>query len=133
MLRLILTALIFLAGMLDLYLGAGFLFTPTTAAAGFGLAPTGTMGLAVLRADFTAFFWVSAVCMMVGAWHRNGDLLLVPAALFGVAFSGRLISVFADGTSPGFWLPMAVEAFHVVLLVTARRLLPHHSVEELTA
>jgi hypothetical protein len=130
--RFVLTALIFLAGMLDLWLGAGFLFTPTTAAAGFGLAPNGAMGLAVLRADFTAFFWVSAVCMMVGAWRRNGDLLLVPAMLFGVAFSGRLVSVFADGTVPGFWLPMTVEAFHVVLLLTARRLLPHHTVDELT-
>lgn len=131
--RFVLTALIFLAGLLDLYLGAGFLFTPETAAAGFGLSPNGAMGLAVLRADFTAFFWVSAVCMMLGAWRRNGDLLLVPALLFGVAFCGRLVSAFADGTVPLFWFPMAVEAFHVALLLTARRLLPHHSVEELAA
>lgn len=129
--RFILTALIFLAGLFDLWLGAGFLFTPTTAATGFGLTPNGPMGLAVTRADFTAFFWVAAVCMMAGAWRRSGDLLLAPAALFGVAFSGRLVSVFADGTAPGFWLPMAVEAFHVVLLIAAWRVLPHHKMSEL--
>ena len=131
--RMILTALIFLAGLFDLFMGLNFLIQPVTVAAGFGLAPTGTAGLAVLRADFPAFFIVSALCMMLGAWRRNGDLLLVPAALFGAAFLGRTVSIFADGTAPGFWVSMAVEGFHVVLLVAAWRVLPHHKIEELTS
>ena len=131
--RILLIALIFLAGMFDLFMGLSFLIQPETVAAGFGLAPTGPAGLAALRADFTAFFCVSAVCMMVGAWRRNGDLLLVPAALFGTALLGRAVSAVADGAVPGFWLPMAVEAFHVALLVAAWRVLPHHRIEELTS
>ena len=56
---------------------------------------------------------------------RNGDVLLVPAGLFGIALLGRIVSVAADGTEPGFWLPMAVEAITVVVLLVASRVLPH--------
>lgn len=129
--RFVLTALIFLFGLFDLWVGASFLLTPETAGAGFGLAPDGAQGLAVLRADFTAFFWVSALCMMQGAWRRNGDLLLVPAALFGIALGGRVVSAALDGVAPAFWVPMTVEAFHVALLVAAWRVLPHHRMEEI--
>jgi hypothetical protein len=131
--RLILTALIFLAGLFDLFLGLGFLLSPESSAANFNLSPLGNGGLAVLRADFTAFFCVAAACMMWGAWRRNGDLLIAPAALFGTALLGRTVSLLADGTWPGFAVPMAVEAFHVVLLIAAWRILPHHPIEEIAA
>lgn len=129
--RFVLTALIFVAGMIDLGLGIGFLVQPADLGQRFGLAPVGEQGLAVLRADMTAFFMVAAGCMMWGAWRRNGDLLLVPLVLFAIAFAGRLLSAMVDGTYPGFWLPMAGEAFHVVLLAAAWRLLPHHRIEEI--
>lgn len=129
--RFVLTALIFLFGLFDLWVGASFLLTPETTGASFGLSADGARGLAVLRADFTAFFWVSALCMMQGAWRRNGDLLLVPAALFGIALGGRLLSLALDGAAPGFWVPMTVEALHVALLAAAWRVLPHHAVEEI--
>jgi hypothetical protein len=131
--RFVLTALIFLAGMVDLGLGLGFFVSPADLGGRFGLAPLGEQGLAVLRADMTAFFVVAAGCMMWGAWRRNGDLLLPPAALFAIAFTGRLVSVAADGAYAQFWLPMAAEAFHVVLLLVAWRLLPHHRIEEIAA
>ena len=47
------------------------------------------------------------------------------AAIFGIALFGRLVSVFADGTAPGFWFPMMVEAAAVVLTLIASRVLPH--------
>ena len=131
--RFVLTALIFLAGLVDLFLGLGFLFQPQSGGATFGLAPLGDQGLAVLRADMTAFFVVAAGCMMWGAWRRNADLFLPPAALFGIAFIGRLLSLAVDGVYPMFWLPMAAEAFHVVLLLAAWRVLPHHRIEEIAA
>ena len=129
--RLILTALIFLAGLFDLFLAIGFLTDPATNGASLGVLPDGVAGLSTMRADFTAFFLVAAGCMMWGAWRRNGDLLLVPAALFGVAFTGRAINLAMFGTYPGWALPMAVEAFHTVLLVVAWRLLPHHPFGEM--
>ena len=133
MTRLILTALIFLFGLFDLMMGLNFLLNPQTTAAGFGLAPTGTQGLSSIRADFTAFFGVVAICMMVGAWRRNADLLLVPAALMGTAVTVRALSLALDGTYPGWQVPMLVEILHVALLVTAWRVLPHHRIEELTS
>jgi hypothetical protein len=131
--RLILTGLLFLLGMFDLFLGASFLLNPLQMAPGFGLAPLGTQGMSSLRADFTAFFGVVAACMMIGAWRRNADLLLVPAALMGVAATVRVISVFADGTYPGWIAPIGVEVLHVVLLLAAWKLLPHHKIQELTS
>lgn len=131
--RLILTALIFLFGMFDLFMGLNFLLNPAATAAGFGLEPTGTQGLSTLRADFAAFFGVVAVCMMIGAWRRNADLLLVPATVMGTAVTVRALSLALDGAYPGWQLPMTVEISHVVLLVAAWRVLPHHRIEELTS
>lgn len=130
--RLILTALIFLFGMFDLFMGLNFLLNPAATAAGFGLQPTGIQGLSTLRADFAAFFGVVAVCMMLGAWRRNGDLLLVPAALMGTAVTVRAISLALDGPYPAWQVAMLVEISHVILLVAAWRVLPHHKIEELT-
>ncbi len=134
MTRLILTALIFLFGLFDLFMGLSFLTNPTESATKiFAIQPTSLQGVSTLRADFTAFFGVVAICMMVGAWRRNADLLLVPAALMGTAVSARAISLFADGFYPGWQQPMLVEILHVALLVTAWRVLPHHKIEELTS
>ena len=71
--------------------------------------------------------------MMIGAWRRNADLLLVPAAVMGIAVTVRGLSLAIDGTYPGWHVPMLVEALHVALLVAAWRVLPHHRIEELTS
>lgn len=131
--RLILTALVFLLGMFDLFMGLSFMLNPAEAGAGLGLAAPATQGLSTMRADFTAFFGVIAVCMMIGAWRRNADLLLVPAALMGTAVAVRALSLVWDGSYPGWQVPMLVEALHVALLIAAWRVLPHHKIEELTS
>ena len=130
--RTILIGLIFVAGMFNLLLGLSYLFDPAGAAAGHGVSYTGQLGLATLRADFTAFFVVIGLCMLRGAWKRNGDVLLVPAALFGIALFGRLLTLMLSGSGPGFYLPMAAEAGQVILLVLGWRWVPHHKVAELT-
>lgn len=131
--RLVLTALVFLAGLFDLFLAIGFLTGPEQAATGFGIAATGIGGISTIRADFTSFFGVAAFCMMWGAWRRNADLLLVPALLFGTSFVGRAIDLVASGAYSGWQLPMLVEAGHVVLLLAAWRMLPHHRLDEIAA
>ena len=123
--RLLLTGLIFAAGLLFLFMGASFLLDPVASGADFGLTPDSAHGLATIRADLTAFFVVGAVCMMVGAWRRNGDLLLVPAGLFGVALLGRFVGLAVDGPWDRYWQPMLVEALMVILLLIASRVLPH--------
>ncbi|MGX7926776.1 DUF4345 family protein [Tsuneonella sp. HG094] len=123
--RLILTAVIFVQGLFFLIMGVNFLVMPASAGASFALMPDGPGGLAVLRADFPALFFVGGGAMIWGAWKRNGDLLVVPAAIFGIALFGRIVSVIADGTAPGFWFPMLVEATAVILSLIASRVLPH--------
>ncbi len=129
--RLILTALIFLLGLFDLFMGLNFLFNPVETAVSFGLAALGNAGMSTLRADFAAYFCVIAVSMMWGAWRRNGDLLLAPAALMGTAFAVRGFSLAADGAYPGAFLLMSVELLNVVLLIAAWRILPHHKIAEI--
>jgi hypothetical protein len=129
--RLILTALLFVFGLFNLLLGIGFLVDPLSSGAALKLLADGPGELAVLRADLTAFFLVAGGCQLWGGWRRNGDLLLVPALLFGIAFIGRAVSAMVDGTAEGFAVPMAVEAVQVILAVAAWRLLPHHRISEI--
>jgi hypothetical protein len=129
--RFVLTALVFLLGLFDLMMAAAFLFTPPAGAAMLGVAAAGAAGWSTIRADFTAFFGVAALCMMVGAWRRNGDLLLVPGLLFGVALAARALDLALTGAYPGWPQPMGVEALHVIVLAAAWRILPHHGVGEL--
>lgn len=128
--RFVLTALALLGGIIFTLIGLGFLFMPASTGADFNLLPDGIAGLAVMRADMTAFFVVAGVCMAWGAWTRNGELLMVPAALFAIAFTGRLVTVIADGPSPQFWLPMLVEASAVAVTLLGSRHLPHQAVGE---
>lgn len=131
--RLVLTALVYLSGLLCLFLAVGFLTDPATSAAGLGVKAEGAAALSTIRADFTAFFGVTGALMLWGAWRRNGDLLLVPALIYGTAFTVRLIGLAIDGTYPGFATTMAVELFWTVLLIAAWRVLPHHKLAEVAA
>ena len=126
--RLILTAILLLGGIAFVLIGCGFLIQPESSAGGFGLVGSGAQGLSTLRADMTAFFVVGGAAMIWGAWQRNGELLLVPAALFGIAFAGRAVSLFADGFYEGWWTGMTVEALVVILSLWASRALPHEAV-----
>ena len=130
--RMVVIGLIFVAGMFNLFLAVSFLFDPAGMGASFGLSPIGPLGTAVLRADFTAFFAVIGLCMLRGAWKRNGDVLLVPAVLFGIAFCGRAITAYLNGTQPGFFQPMGFEAAQFILLVIGWKVVPHHQLDELT-
>jgi hypothetical protein len=128
--RFVLTALAMIGGIVYTLIGLGFFFVPDTAGPSFSLLADGVPGLAALRGDMTAFFVVGGVCMIWGAWKRNGELLLVPTVLFGIAFCGRLLTLIVDGPSPQFWLPMLAEAVTVAITLLGSRHLPHDAVGE---
>ena len=132
MLRFALTALLFVGGIVFVIWGFAFLFAPATIAPSFGLGPDTTEGWATLRADMTAFFILGGGCMMLGAWRRSGDVLLVPALLYGIAFTGRAVGAVMDGAYDGFWVPMMVEGAVVIVSLLGHQLLPHHQVAEIT-
>ena len=98
----VLRALLLLGGIFYVAMGIGFLLNPVSSGADFGLAPQGTLGLASIRADMTAFFVVAGGCLIWGAWARKGDPMLVTAALMGIAFVGRLVTLahMTDGGCP---------------------------------
>ena len=122
--HLILSAIIILLAVIDAVVGVGFLVNPAIAGADIGLTVAGNAGTSALRADLTAFFFVAALFMAWGAWRRRGELLLAPLALFAIAFTGRLINLLVEGSYDGWWLPMAVEMAHVVVLALAIRAWP---------
>ena len=110
-----------LAALFGIVLGLGFLVHPVNAGAMFFLSPNGIPGLAVLRADMTAFFLAGGVLSAAAAWRRDPNLLIAPILLFAIAITGRTVSLFADGITPGAFVPMAVEAFFAISLLFARR------------
>ncbi|MGB7408043.1 MAG: DUF4345 family protein [Pontixanthobacter sp.] len=123
--RLILTALIFLGGILFIVTGADFLFRPEDAASGFGVAANSNTGVAAIRGDMTAFFAITGLSMLYGAWKRRSDILLIPAFMLGVALVGRLITLITHGSEGSFFTPMIVEAVFVTLCLIAARVLPN--------
>lgn len=122
--HLLLSTVIVVLALLDMVIGIGFFVNPSTAAGDFGLLPKGPQGTAALRADFTAFFLLAAVFMGAGAWKRRADWLVPPLFLFAVAFTGRAVDAIVNGPWEGFWLPMAVEMAHIVILGLAIRFWP---------
>ncbi|MFZ9394470.1 MAG: DUF4345 family protein [Erythrobacter sp.] len=127
---LMLRALLLLGGLFYVLMGIGFLLDPTSSGADFGLIPQGTLGLASIRADMTAFFVVAGGCLLWGAWARKGDPLLVSAALMAIALTGRLVTLFVNGPHEAFWMPMLVEAITVMVALVCFRVLPHHAFDE---
>lgn len=110
-----------LAAIFGIFVGLGFLIDPVKWGAAFFLSPNGIPGLAVLRADMTAFFLVSGVLAAVAAWRQNPTLLIAPIMLYATAIIGRAISLAVDGVTPGAFTPMIVEAALVAGLWFARR------------
>lgn len=110
-----------LLGLLFVFMGTGFLIDPVGSGGDFGLEAPGPQGLASIRGDMTAFFWVSGASLIIGAWRGNRSLLYVGAALMGIVFMGRALGVTLDGTYDGWYPPMAVEGLTVVLALVATR------------
>lgn len=111
-----------LAALFGIVVGLGFLVHPVNAGAMFFLSPNGIPGLAVLRADMTAFFLAGGVLAAIAAWRQDPNLLIAPILLFAIAITGRTVSLLADGITPGAFVPMAVEAFFVLSLLFAHRI-----------
>ncbi|WP_427964448.1 DUF4345 family protein [Altererythrobacter sp.] len=123
---LVLRALLFVGGLFFVLMGVSFLLDPAGYGAAFGLASKGAHGLATIRADMTAFFVVAGGCMIWGGWARNGDPLLVSAALMTIALLGRFLGLAQDGTYEGWLQPMVIEAVTAGVALYASRILPHH-------
>lgn len=110
-----------LVALFGILMGLRFLADPLKLGAEFFLSPNGVAGLAVLRADMTAFFLVSGIMAALAAWKREPKYLVAPALLYGIAITGRAISLALDGKADGAFIPMTVEAVLVLLCLFAYR------------
>ena len=74
-----------------------------------------------IRSDFGAFFLVSAVGALWGAWQpTKAKLLYVPSALFGTALVGRFIGlIMGDPASDANNQAMLIEGISVALMLFA--------------
>lgn len=124
--RVVLTALVLLAGLVDLVIVASCLVTPHDSAE----LARAAHGLSIIRAHCTSFFSVAALAMIAGALWRNGDLLLVPTFIFIGALVERLVNLVAFGTYPNWLLPMVLDVAHIALLLATRRALRQANEEE---
>jgi len=126
-LAVILRVSLFLLGVLYIFVGYSFLTDPVAMGADFGIAKidsAGAQGLSSIRADFTSLFWVSAGCLIIGAWKANANLLNTGAALLGVVFAVRAFSLVVDGSYEGWMMPMGVELLTTLLALAGARVLP---------
>lgn len=117
--RVVLAALVLLAGLVDLVIVASCLLTPHDSAE----LARAAHGLSIIRAHCTSFFSVAALAMIAGALWRNGDLLLVPTFIFIGALVERLVNLVAFGTYPNWLLPIVLDVAHIALLLATRRAL----------
>ncbi len=101
-------------------LGVQGVLDPATFTETFGIGIEGAAANTV-RADLSAFFLVAAGGAAVGAlvpgWTRA---LLVPAALYGTALTGRLLgAAMGDLVNGAIVQAMIIEALTVVLMVAS--------------
>lgn len=121
---LIVRAALMLTGLLFVVLGGTFLFDPVGQGGDFGVSPNGNQGLSTIRADFTSYFWVAGGSLILGAWKRDRTLLLVAVAIMAITCIVRAFSLALDGPYDGWSMPMAVEAFVVIIALFGSRVLP---------
>jgi len=108
-------------------LGFGFLairglIDPQVYVDQFGVEAKGA-SINTLRADFSAFFLVSAACALwAAAKPEKAALLYIPAALYGTALAGRLLGLaLGDPAAPATTQAITVEAISTLLLLSAAR------------
>jgi hypothetical protein len=122
--KMFLRALSGAAGLLALLVAARLWMAPAETALQLGLAASGDLGLATLRADMGGFFAAGGVFALAAAVRGRGGPLIVPVILIGLALAGRLFTLAVTGFAENMGPPMAIEAVLLVIFAAGWRLLP---------
>jgi hypothetical protein len=86
-----------------------------------GIAPEGIVGRATVRADIGGLFGGIGVFCLMAAWKQSRMWALGALVLVSVAVLGRFVAVLMDGSGPGVWGPIGVEAVTIAILLWARQ------------
>ncbi len=120
----VLRAVVGIAGLLGLLVAVRIWMAPEEVAAQLGVAASGPLGLASIRADMGGFFGAGGLFAVVAAIKGRGGMLLPSVVLIGLALTGRLVAVAINGFTPDMGPPMAIEAVLLVLFVAGWKWLP---------
>ena len=120
MVRTVLRGVIGLIGVLGLLLALQLWLNPAAPAAKLGLAATGPLGLASIRADLGGFFAGSSILALIAVIRSEAKYLTAPVLFIGLALTGRVLTVAMSGLTPDMVQPMVVEAVLLVVLALGR-------------
>jgi hypothetical protein len=118
-----------LLAILDLYLATSLAIFPLGAVDIFDVSNNGWARHSTNGVQLAGVLSLAGFCLLAATWRRNADLMVVPAALFGLSFLVGAINQIAPNTLPAWWMPKTPDAIHlgwlhIVLVIVAWRLLP---------
>lgn len=122
--QLVLRVIVGIAGLLGLLVAARLWMAPAELAAQLGVASTGPLGLATIRADMGGFFAAGGAFALAAAIKARGGLLLPSVVLIALALTGRIVAIVMNGFAPEMGTPMAIEAVLLIVFAAGWRLLP---------
>ncbi len=109
-----------LTGLILFVIAIGAWINPASTAAKLGVAGTGPLGLATLRADLGAFFAVSGGLAIFAAIRRAPAYLTTPLLLIALALTGRFLALAITPFDTTMAPPMVAEAVMVAVFATGR-------------
>jgi len=89
-----------------------------------GLAATGPVGEASLRADFVAYFMTFTIGVAGALFAGKRGWLWAPLALFGLTGIVRVLHGLFEGFAAGAFVPIAIEVVCCALIFYAMRSKP---------
>lgn len=114
--------LVMLPGLLFIVLGLRWLVDPAGVAPTLGLSLQTGLGLSSQIGDFSGFFLVAGLSILIGVVTRNRTWFYPPAMLLLLAATGRLVAWIAHGASFAFQQIIFEVVVAAVLLIASRYL-----------
>ena len=119
--KMLVRILVGLSGLVALLMMLNLWFHMGSVTGAMGITTEGILGRASVRADVGGLFGGIGVFSVMAAWKQSRTWALGALVLVALAIAGRFVGVMMDGTGPGVWGPIGVEAFMIALLVWARQ------------
>ena len=107
-------------GALLLFIAFGAWVDPVRVAGSLGVAGSGSLGLATLRADIGAFFATPGILALLAAFRRSPGFLTAPLMLVCLALAGRFWALAVTPFETAMVPPMVAEAVMVAVFAAGR-------------
>jgi hypothetical protein len=120
--KMVVRILVGLSGLVSLLMMLNLWFHMGSVTGTMGLVTEGIVGRASVRADVAGMFGGIGFFSLMAAWKQSRTWAFGALIMVSLAIAGRFVGVALDGSGPGVWGPIGVEAFMIALLVWARQL-----------